>query len=206
MTDKNAYAYDPITNEDVPIRCHPKHQRTGHDHIDGSELPVVIESDFRHGPSEGCQGSYRQIVPIEDGCPNCGYDRMEVAVITMAGQHRETCRACGVDITDRGREGWTPARPKDPVEQVRKHSTYVGEAGHNRMKVYDRNGEGLYGLVQYGRQFGISADEAVSLAYIVISRMDEGDLDRQTGVNFLHAITNALPPKDDDEDAEAADE
>lgn len=97
-------AYDPIRDRDVPIECHPAHQPTDASTIDGDTLPVVTKSDFRHDPVEGCQGQYEEIIEIPDGCPVCGYDRADHGVHTLAGIHRETCRACGTDITDRNRE------------------------------------------------------------------------------------------------------
>ena len=200
MEERKAYAYDPIENEDVPIRCSHKHQNTEYDRIDGETLPVLIESDFKHDPVEACQGSYTEIAEIPEGCPNCGYDRMNVSVHTLAGVHREACRACGVDITDRGRDDWTPTKPTDPVESVRKHSDYIGTVGHRGMKLYERNERGLYALVQYGRQFGISDDEVIDLAQTVLKQMDEGDLDRPTARRLMFALGNAYPPKEDDDE------
>lgn len=95
---------DPVTGEEVRIdNCHGAHKLPvgacgDLDECDprevdsGSELPVLIRSDFRHDPIEGCQGSYTKI--IEEDCPKCGYDRAEHSVHTLAGVHTVTCRAC----------------------------------------------------------------------------------------------------------------
>lgn len=92
--------YDPTTGEQYETDCSSLHRPTDTESLDCSELPALIESDFRHDPVEGCQGSFTKIIEIES-CPVCGYDRADHAVLTLAGVHRLTCRACGTDITDR---------------------------------------------------------------------------------------------------------
>lgn len=59
----------------------------------GEELPVLLSSDMSHGPIEGTQGSYTEIV--EGECDRCGYDRIKVTRETLAGETKEVCNACG---------------------------------------------------------------------------------------------------------------
>lgn len=197
MDEKIAYAHDPVSNEDVQIRCSNKHQQTGFDYINGDELPVLIESDFRHDPVEGCQGSYREITEIDGGCPNCGYDRADAAVHTHAGVHRMTCRACGCDITDRHRDDWEPTEPTDDVARIKQGSEYVGQTSYLEHKVYQRNDDS-YALLAHGSSTSVHTKDLLDMVYMVISRMDEGDLDRRTGTNLIMAITSAIDTKEDD--------
>jgi hypothetical protein len=120
-----ALAYDPIANEDVEIDCRGRHERTDYENIDGSELPVLIDQDFRHDPVEGCQGTFTEIIEIDEGCPNCGYDRADHSGHTLAGVYRTVCRACGVDITDSHKDGWTPSKRRSRAHDVKKDGEFV---------------------------------------------------------------------------------
>lgn len=197
---KTGVAYDPIENVDVEIECHGLHQSTDFEDIEGDSLPVLIESDFKHDPVEACQGSYTRIIEIEDGCPNCGYDRADASVHTLAGVHRESCRACGADITDRGREDFEPMKPRDPVESLRREE-YVGEVKSN-IKVYRRN-DRLYGLLSNDRTFSIHGDGILSLARIVLQDMEEGDLRRSTGIDFVRLVAEAMPEAEENDEDDA---
>jgi len=203
MQDKNAVADDPIEDMDVPIRCSHKHQRTDYDRIDGSEFPVVIDSDFDHDPVEGCQGSYTQIAEIEGGCPNCGYDRVNVSHQTLAGVHREVCRACGVDITERNRDDWTPKEPFDPVRALQQDAEYIGKIGHTGGKLY-RRGEhesgDLFAILKHGHSMSMYEDEIIDLCLAVLKEMGEGDIDHSTAANLVTAIVKAYESTEDDDD------
>lgn len=195
--EKTAYAYDPIERTDVQIRCSHKHQNTDYDHIDGSELPVVIESNFRHESVEGCQGSFTQIEEIPEGCPNCGYDRMNVGVHTLAGIHRETCRACGVDITDRDRDDWKATKPHDAVHDLKKYGDYVGKIGHTGTTLYRRNERGDYALLAHNRTFSINVDEAISLAIATMKDAGAGSISRHEARQLLYAAGEAMQSQED---------
>lgn len=202
MSKNTAWAYDPIENEDVPIECHPRHVNTDYDRIEGGTLPVVIESNFRHDPSEACQGTFTEIAEIEDGCPNCGYDRMNVAVHTLAGEHRETCRACGVDITDRDREDWEPTKPVDPVHRLKSHANYVGKTRTDGVSLYRRN-DHLFTLEQHGETFSITRDDWYNLALMMVNEYDSEDdpLDHDRGLRLVLRTMDVLEPaSNDDED------
>lgn len=87
-----ALAFDPITGEDVEIGdCHPVHAaRDADDLADG--VVSILDRDFRHDPSEGCQGTYSLVV--EADCPECGCNRAEKAVQTLGGVVVVACAAC----------------------------------------------------------------------------------------------------------------
>lgn len=205
MTErKKAYAYDPIRNEDVPIDCNPMHQSTDFDDIDGDELPVLIESDFKHDPVEACQGSFSEIVEMEEGCPNCGYDRATHTGHTLAGVHREKCRACGADVTDRHRDDFEPSAPTDHLERIRRHSEYVGKTNYRSTKVYVRDeNTSLLNLVRGDSTFALSRRDFVSLARIILGTYDREDdpLSKRDAQKLLRdTIRVAEEPEDEEAD------
>jgi len=82
----------------------------------GEELPVLLSSSMRADPCEGVQGSYTKIV--EGECARCGYDRLKVSVVTLAGEAQETCNACGAKQRPRSGSGYSmPPTDKDRVKQ-----------------------------------------------------------------------------------------
>jgi hypothetical protein len=68
------------------------HQR--HRTDTGSELPILLESDFRTDPIEGACGSFELLV--EGECAYCGYDRLVDSrrVGPGGGEPRTRCNAC----------------------------------------------------------------------------------------------------------------
>ena len=208
MTEK-AYAYDPIRGTDVEITCRNRHQSTRYDDIDGDELPVLIDSDFKHDPVEACQGSYSEIreIPEDDGCPNCGYDRMTVSVQTLAGVHREKCRACGVDITERNRDDWSPSRPPSARERIRQNAEYIGSTRRDGVKLWKRNENGLLVWSQHDdrTQFHVRRKDTWNLISMMISTYDEdlGD-DEDAALRTVQRIARLFPS--DDEDTEENDD
>lgn len=92
----------------------------------GEELPVLLSSSMSTDPIEGTQGSYTQIV--EGECARCGYDRLKVTVVTMAGEHREQCNACGA-YQDTGQENdyRMPRTEKERAKQAREAGEKIGE-------------------------------------------------------------------------------
>jgi len=107
----------------------------------GEELPVLLSSEMRTDPIEGTQGSYTEI--IEGECNRCGYDRIKLTVITMAGEHKETCNACGA-IQDRGgiddQHYRMPETPKSRMEQTREWDDLISDAPRGEIGLYDASG------------------------------------------------------------------
>lgn len=91
----------------------------------GEDLPVLLDSDMRAGPIEGTQGTYTQIV--EGECARCGYDRLRVAVHTLAGEHQETCNACGAIQDTRNEHGYRlRATEKERAQMKREAGPTLG--------------------------------------------------------------------------------
>lgn len=194
---KTGLAYDPVRDEDVQIECQSKHTSTEYDAIEGEELPVLIDSDFRHDPVEGCQGSFSQIEDIDDGCPNCGYDRATVSCQTLGGIRRAKCRACGVDITDMHRDDYEPRAPTSNEERIRKGER-LGKTDRKGVEVY-RIHDNIYGFVDCGRSFTLTADEAVNALNIIANDLEEGDISRLNGNRIIRALIEAIPYQEDDD-------
>lgn len=93
-------------------RDHPEIRRMD----TGEDLPVLLSSSMKADPCEGVQGSYSEIV--EGECARCGYDRLKVAVHTLAGEHEETCNACGAKQRPRSEKGYR--MPRTDKERARR--------------------------------------------------------------------------------------
>jgi len=207
MTDRQSgWAYDPIHDEDVQIDCHPQHQSTHPENIDGDELPVTTNSDFRHDPVEGCQGTYSMIdvIDIEDGCPNCGYDRMTVTVHTLPGEQTETCRACGADLRDAQlSDDYTPRRSKSPAERVREHGDKLGRTRRNGIDVYQRpTAPGLYTLVRDVQTFGIHRKDVTQALGIILDSFERGEMTDSTARWLISKMADANVEPDEEADDE----
>jgi len=205
------YTHDPITGEDVRIECSNAHRSTDSQDIEGESLPVLIESDFRHDPVEGCQGSSTSIIEIEGGCPNCGYDRANASHHTLAGVHREVCRACGVDITERHRDDYEPSYPRDPVDSLKRSCEYIGRTSSHSsgISLYQRN-ERLFSLLDEtsGSQFTVNGRELISLLIMILqTQYDEDDnpLSTSDGRQLLRNIVSVMENKNNDEDTQTND-
>lgn len=197
-----ALAYDPVRDRDVEIECNHMHVSTRYDDIDGTDFPVIIESDFKHDPVEACQGTYTAIIEIPEGCPNCGYDRANQSDHTLAGVHRQTCRACGVDITDRDRDDWSPSEPTDHIERIKRDLDYVGKTKPNGTPVYARRvetGTTFYSILGDHGVVSIDGDEAVDLLTMLLNDMEEGDLATRAAHRLVVKIADAIPSSDDEE-------
>ena len=98
----------------------------------GEKLPVLLSSSMSADPIEGTQGSYTEIV--EGECARCGYDRLRHTVITLAGEHKEVCNACGAIQKRRSDKGYRMPttskqrmiRSRDRLEQVSDAPTAAG--------------------------------------------------------------------------------
>lgn len=120
MTERTINIIDPATGNPVDVDGNPAYEsfsakalqkmseqlrekRFGDDVPQpGAELPVRVSQDWSTDPVEGEQGSYTDIVEIEDGCPVCGYDRAKVTVHTLSDEYMKTCNACGEQLGRRG--------------------------------------------------------------------------------------------------------
>ena len=91
----------------------------------GEELPVLLESDMRADPCEGVQGSFSEI--IEGECARCGYDRLKHRSHTLAGEHQESCMACGAIQDGRAEDGYRmPKTREDRAKQKREAGPKLG--------------------------------------------------------------------------------
>lgn len=92
----------------------------------GEELPVLLSSSMRAGVTEGVQGSYTKIV--EGECVRCGYDRLTVSVVTLPGEHRETCNACGAIQDGRAEDNYRmPTTDEARAERERDSGDHLTE-------------------------------------------------------------------------------
>jgi hypothetical protein len=202
MYDTNdGLAYDPVRDEDVRIDCRSEHRSTRSEHIDGSDLPVLIESDFRHDPVEGCQGSYTVIMQIDDGCPNCGYDRKTVAHHTLAGETTEHCRACGARLNPYSDDPFKLPSEDSQYARVTSRSEKLGMTGRRGISVYsDTASDRLFYLVDHDtkRQFGIARDDLVDALLMMLNSFDEGELSGQQSNLLIRRLIDATE-KDDSE-------
>lgn len=86
----------PITIEQLcnwtPQRFESKHGINIEDATPADELPVTLERNTRYDPIDGEAGSVKKVV--EEDCPNCGYDRANLVVVTTTGDHAVQCRVC----------------------------------------------------------------------------------------------------------------
>ena len=104
----------------------------------GEELPVLLSSDMGADPIEGTQGSYTEI--IEGECNRCGYDRLRHTVVTLAGEHKEVCNACGATQTHRSENGYRmPTTSKQRMDRSRDRLDQISDAP-TAAGLYDANG------------------------------------------------------------------
>lgn len=136
---KDGYAYDQVANEDVRINncmdiphdfdvqeaVQNEEAEYGHEPTQAiaKEHPRLISASLSHDPSEGCQGSFTEIV--EEDCPFCGYDRARESVETMAGLCYLTCNRCGSAIGGDAGEH-PPTLERDRVDQLKRHADVDG--------------------------------------------------------------------------------
>jgi len=159
----------------------------------GEELPVLLSSNMSADPIEGTQGSYTQIV--EGECPRCGYDRLKVTVVTMAGEAQEQCNACGAKIDRRYDDGYKmPETEKDRARKERESGEKLGELLTRDVYNLETSGAGPYvSLVTDNGITRLSKDGVEQLFWMLV---DNEDLDLTESIkNNLHKldqITTAL--------------
>lgn len=181
----------------------------------GEELPVLLSSSMSADPIEGVQGSYSQIV--EGECPRCGYDRLKVTVVTMAGETQEQCNACGAKINHRADNGYTmPTTDKERVKKTRDAGEQIGTLTTNDViDLEDHTGMGPYiSLVGSRSQLRLRKDDVEELFWMLINN---GDIDLEdtlsnnvTTFEHLNIVFEILPdgcklhgPETDQEDDES---
>lgn len=141
----------------------------------GEELPVLLNSEMQAGPIEGVQGSYSKIV--EGTCARCGYDRLVVAVQTLAGEAQETCNACGAIQDGRADDGYRmPDTDRDRVRDEKRNGHRI--ATLTTRGVYDMEPDTGYGpyvsLVDDRSITRLRKDDVADLFFALLAN---GDLD-----------------------------
>ena len=207
MSEREAYAYDPVRNEDVQITC--DHDMP-HDfgvteavaeddrHLGGTEddakaNPRLVAADLSHDPIEACQGTYTHIV--DEDCPVCGYDRCDRTVHTMAGVTRLTCRRCGAKSEGRG--DWSP--PETDRQRLAKEKEWSEKAGwlgtgsmfsKGDKPLYRTESGGYlrYWFEHYGEPRTIDPDNALERMLVML---DDGAFGKDDLAELLTEVGNA---------------
>ena len=139
----------------------------------GEELPVLLSSSMSADPCEGTQGSYTQIV--EGTCARCGYDRLQVAVHTLAGETQETCNACGAKQDHRAENGYRmPDTDKERAADERRVGESLGELlTRGVYDLEDSTGVGPYvSLVGSHGYTRLRKDDVADLFFMLVDNDD----------------------------------
>jgi len=155
----------------------------------GEELPVLLSSNMRADPCEGVQGSYTQIV--EGECARCGYDRLRVSVHTLAGEHHETCNACGATQSPaRGERYRMPETDEDRARRERESGDKLVElSSRDVYDLEDSTGAGPYVSLVGSRSVTRIRKDDVTKLFIALLENDDVELsDVYGGFDLLDKI------------------
>lgn len=172
----------------------------------GSELPILLESNFRTDPIEGACGTFTLLV--EGECAYCGYDRLVDSrrVGPGGGEPRTRCNACeAIQAPRLDQDFELPTTDAQHRQKTREHNERIGES-YIAGDIY-RVSDDTIALID--EDYGVTRlnDKDVSAIVDAMVREDMLDLaDTDAGETLLDTVATALEIMGDETKDEVGDD